>query len=489
MNILMAASEMTPFCQTGGLGDVVGSLPKALSDLGIKVSVIIPLYRKVDRKKYGLIPHGRKISFSFAGRSESFRLFKADWGKAIVFFVNKPEYFDREECYGTGDIDYPDNAERFIFFSRAVVECALRLRPAPGVIHCHDWQTGLIPVLLANLARGDKKSRKIATVFTIHNLGYQGIFPREAMNLTGLDWPLFNPEGLEFWDRINFLKGGMVFADLLTTVSRKYAEEIQTPEYGFGLEGVARRHRDKLTGILNGANYDNWNPSADPYLPFHYSSQAPGGKAACKQALQAELDLTVDLKTPLVGMVSRLAEQKGIELLLASADSLVNSGIEIAVLGLGPESVHQRLKELSARWPQRFRCAIGYDTRLSHLITAGSDFMLMPSRYEPCGLNQIYSLRYGTIPIVRATGGLEDTVTDIREDPASGNGFKFREYSPNAFAETVELAVDFYRRGGDIWKKLMANAFAADFGWSQSARYYLEVYERACRGKRPESHK
>ncbi|OGG00416.1 MAG: starch synthase [Candidatus Glassbacteria bacterium RIFCSPLOWO2_12_FULL_58_11] len=483
MRVLFASSEMSPFARTGGLGDVVGALPAALSALGAEVSVVLPLYRSIDRQKFVLAPFGGTRRAPVAGRSMSFSLQKASLGPVSVYFVDRPEYFHRENYYGTTDSDYPDNAERFIFFSRAVLALASLLEPRPQVIHCHDWQSALVPVYSAMDREYKVRFKDSATVLTLHNLGYQGIFPRVEMQTAGLGPSLFTPAGLEFWGQMNFLKGGIVFADALTTVSRKYAEEIQTPELGFGLDGVIRVCREKLTGILNGVDYARWDPLSDPFLLSTYGPGNLAGKAACKRALQRELKLEVDPKIPLVGMVSRLVEQKGIDLVTQHLSRLMSLKMQLAVLGLGAERYHERLRAFAAKHPGRFACHIGYQERLSHLIEAGSDFFLMPSRYEPCGLNQIYSLRYGTLPIVRATGGLEDTVIDLRDNPRRGNGFKFSAYTAEALRETVKLALSTYRKGGKTWDRLIANAFKADFGWETSARGYLEVYREAYRRK------
>ncbi len=484
MNILMAASEMAPYCKTGGLGDVICALPRALAREGARVSVILPLYRAVDRAAYGLKPVGKQLAVGMGSRTESCRILRASLEEAVdVYFVDHPGYFDREELYGPPGQAYPDNDERYIFFSRVVVELATNLRPRPHVIHCHDWQTGIVPSYPANLFRYERSLNNVATVFTIHNIGYQGIFPRQSLELTGLAPDVFTPEGLEFWDRVNLMKAGIVFADALTTVSQGYAREIQTPEFGFGLDGVIRKFQHKLFGIMNGADYELWDPATDCHLPANYSPAKPAGKQRCKRALQEELGLEPDPGLPLLGMVSRLAEQKGVELLIESAERLLGHELQIVVLGVGSERLEHDLRELAVRFPGRFAAVTEFNVRLSHLVEAGADIFLMPSRYEPCGLNQIYSLKYGTIPVVRATGGLDDSVVDVRIDPEAGTGFKFQDYSAGSFAATVEEAVDWFRDRRREWKKLMANAFAQDFGWQVSARRYLEVYHWAFSNK------
>ena len=479
MHILLATSEMEPFARTGGLGDVLGSLPKALAELGVQVSIVLPLYRMVDRKKYGLEPFGQSRKILVDEKLESYRLFKTAWGKIDVYFVEKSSYFDREEIYGTTDRDYPDNAERFIFFSRAVVDLACQIQPELHIIHVNEWQTGIIPVYLSTHRDIRARFQKTATVFTIHNLGYQGIFPKADFRYTGLDWSVFSPETLEFNGKLNLLKGGIVFSDVLSTVSRKYAEEILTPEFSFDLGEVLQQNRQKLFGILNGVDYDIWNPSTDKFLPANFSPESPAGKAKCKRFLQAELKLPVNPKIPLLGMITRLVEQKGIDLLTESLGELMAQDIQLAILGVGDERYQEKLRDLSRRWPDRFVFVVDYNDRLSHLIEAGSDFFIMPSRYEPCGLNQICSLKYGTVPIVRATGGLDDTVVDVRRHPHQGSGFKFEDYSSEAFFQTVKEALVYYRSRKEDWKRIMTNAFMADFSWDVSARRYLDIYNWA----------
>jgi len=483
MNILMAATEMEPFAQTGGLGDVLGALPAALAKQGQKVSVVLPLYRIIRRETSNLQPFGRSRSVPVGDRKVEYRVYRKTHGKVEVYFIDKPEYFNRDRLYGYSSGDYADNAERFVFFSRSVVELACGLRPGPHVIHGHDWQTGLIPVYLATLYKDDPRLSKVISVFTIHNIGYQGLFRRKAMRLTGLDESLFSPEGLEFYDKLNLLKGGIVFSDAVTTVSPRYAEEIQTEEYGWGLHEVLLRYRDKLNGILNGADYRAWNPASDRFLPCNYSPADPSGKARCKQALQEETGLILRPETPVVGMVTRLTGQKGIDLLAGSVEGLMKLDLQIVILGQGDEPYEELIQDFSRRFAGSFACRIAFDKRLSHLIQAGSDFFLMPSRYEPCGLSQIYSLKYGTIPIVRATGGLDDTVVDLADDPGQGNGFKFAEYSAEALVKTVEKALYFYRNRPGQLRRAAANAFAADFGWSLSARSYLDHYRRTYKNK------
>lgn len=481
MKVLFAASEMMPYAHTGGLGDVIGSLPHALAGLGVEVAVALPFFRKVQALDLGLVESVSRHLVQLGQRIEGFRVLSHENNGVRVFFVDKPEYFDRDGFYlDANGHDFPDNAERFIFFNRAVLELALSMQERPRIIHCHDWQAGLIPACLATLHGEDQRFAETATVFTIHNIGYQGLFPGAAsMPLTGLDWSLYTPDGLEYYDNINMLKAGIVFSDALTTVSEKYAEEIQTPEYGLGMDGIIRAHKDKLTGILNGVDYKRWDPATDRFLPRNYGPDDPSGKRECKEALVRELGLKSGADIPLLGMVTRLAGQKGIDILIQAMDEIMSLDVNLVLLGVGSRELEERMQELDRKFEGRLSAGIRFDERLSHLIEAGSDFFLMPSRYEPSGLNQIYSLKYGTIPIVRATGGLDDTIVDVEQYPASGNGFKFSEYTPQALAACVARAVQYYRERPDDWKALMGRAFREDFSWKRSAGRYVETYRRA----------
>ncbi len=480
MRILLAATEMEPFASTGGMGDVLGALPPALAALGARVSVALPRYGFIDPLEHGLKPYGcNGRSVPVGGLNKRFSVLRKTHEGVEVLFVDQPTFFDRDNIYGTADSDYPDNAERFVFFTRAVLQLAAAMRPRPDVVHFHDWHTALGPVYMARDPDTVNSLRSTAAVLTIHNLGYQGIFPRPEMVTAGLGPELFNQNALEFWGQMNFLKGGIVFSDAVIAVSRKYAEEIQTDEFGFGLEGIIRTHSNKLFGIMNGANYSRWDPRTDPNLPANFDRTSLRGKARCKSALQREMKLDENPGIPLVGMVTRLVEQKGLELLAESIERIMEQDVQFAVLGLGAERYHSRLLEFAQRWPGKFSTVIGFNERLSHLIEAGSDIFLMPSRYEPCGLNQLYSLRYGAVPVVRATGGLDDTVIDADVDPARGNGFKFAEFDSKAMANRLSRALSLFRNDQGRWRKLVDNAFQADFSWGVSARAHLEVFRWA----------
>jgi starch synthase len=473
----MAASEVTPFAKTGGLGDVLNALPRALRHFGVDVSVVMPAYGTIPRDRFSLAPTGIHVDAPVSDRIVTAEVLRADLGEGVpLYLIAADQYFARDGLYGTAGGDYADNPERFAFFSRAVLALISQLG-APDVVHCHDWQTGLVPAFLrADYVRYPALER-VATVHTIHNLGYQGIFWRFDWHLLNLDWRFFTPQWLEFHDHINYLKAGLVFADALTTVSPTYAREIQTPAFGHGLEGVLTARRDILTGILNGADYMEWNPEHDAHIAQRYSLHDLRGKAVCKADLQATVGLPVDTGLPLIGIVSRLADQKGFDLIAAAAPALMQRPLQMVVLGAGDARYQNLLQELARLHPERLSVQIAFDETLAHKIEAGSDMFLMPSRYEPCGLNQLYSLRYGTPPVVHATGGLEDTIEDVDADAVRGTGFKFGPYTTGALLGALDRALDAYRRP-DLWTAIMRNAMRADFSWDRSAAAYIELYQR-----------
>jgi starch synthase len=468
----MAASEMAPYAQTGGLGDVVAALPVALADLGVAVHVVVPAYRTIDWEAASAEPSGT-LEVRVGGARRDVQLRTARRGALTVSFVEADDYFGRDHLYGGPYGDYPDNAERFAFFSRAVLALAARLEPPPDVLHCHDWQTALVPVFAR--AFPDPRLAAARTLLTVHNLGYQGIFPSSVWPLLDLDWSYFTPRTLEFYGQVNFLKGGLVFADTLTTVSRRYAEEILTPEHGHGLDGVLREHRDVLHGILNGVDYTSWDPRHDPHIAAAYGPDDSSGKAACKADLQARFGLRIAPHTPLFGMVTRFADQKGLDILTAAIPELLRHDLQLAILGNGDARYEHALAAEGRRAPERLAVRIAYDTAAAHQVEAGADAFLMPSRYEPCGLNQMYSLRYGTVPVVRATGGLDDTVTEFDPTTGHGNGFKFTPHTPEALLDAVRRALDVYHRPAD-WRRLIRKGMACDFSWRLPAARYLELY-------------
>jgi starch synthase len=479
MRILFVASEGLPFSKTGGLADVVEALPKALVAQGHDVAVVLPRYRNTQIKNIVIksltVPMGTALRFPAIADG-------ARPGGVQYFFVDDPEYFDREQLYGVGGRDYPDNAERFAEFARAAIELAKQLW-LPDVIHCHDWQSALVPVLLRTAYTADPQLSALPVIFTIHNMGYHGLFARDVLARIGLPDSLFRMDALEFFGHLNYLKGGLLFSDYLTTVSRKYAEEIQTSEYGHGLDGVVRTRADHLVGILNGVDYSVWNPEVDSLIAARYSARDLSGKQVCKRDLLAQFQLPEEnLERPLIGIVSRFADQKGFDLLAQVADTLMGEDLAIVALGSG-EAKHERMfRELSQQFPKRLAVKIAYDNTLAHKIEAGADIFLMPSRYEPCGLNQIYSLRYGTVPVVRATGGLDDTIEPF--DPASGRGtgFKFSEYTGPALLAALREALAVYA-DKTAWRRLESNGMAKDFSWNASALEYGRLYDVARKGR------
>ena len=488
LKILFATPEAVPFAKTGGLADVAGALPKSLRALGCEIKLIMPYYRKV--KDSGL-PHqylGQEIEVSLGNEKLKADIYLGHLNQDIpVYFIGREEFFDREYLYGTAKGDYFDNAERFIFFSRAALTFCQSLGFSPDIIHHHEWQTGLIPAYLKSLYQNDPLFSGCATVFTIHNIAYQGLFKKEKFGLTGLPQEMYSPEGIEFWERINFMKAGIVYADVINTVSKKYSEEIQTSEYGYGLEGILTKIKESLYGILNGVDYEDWDPSHDPHLIARYDAKDLSGKKQCKKDLLEEFDLPSSLEeVPLLGMISRLADQKGFDLLMEISEELFALNIGFVLLGTGEQKYHDLLTQVVQKYPQKAGIRIAYDDRLAHKIEAGADFFLMPSKYEPCGLNQIYSLKYGTIPVVRATGGLDDTITPYDPATKKGNGFKFTRYDAKEFLNTLKLAISFYYQPGH-WRQLLQNAMAADFSWRKSAQSYLELYRKAMEKKRRSS--
>ncbi|MBI5588573.1 MAG: glycogen synthase GlgA [Deltaproteobacteria bacterium] len=477
LNVLIASPEATPFAKTGGLAEVAGSLTVALKDLGCNVALIIPFHRQVAEGNFDVKPVDIDVMVPAGLRKIGVEVLKGTSKGVPVFFIRRDEYFDRSFLYGTPEGDYFDNIERFAFFSRAVIETAKAIGFRPDVIHCNDWQTGLVPAYLRDSYSKDPFFSKTAIVFTIHNIAYQGVFPAELFGLTGLSPGLFGPEGLEFWGRISLLKAGLVYSGMLTTVSTAYSREIQTEEHGAGLEGVLRKRSKDLHGVLNGIDYGEWNPETDPLIPARYSEKDLRGKARCKQALLKEFGLELKAGTPLIGMISRLTEQKGFDILCEAMPAIMERGPGMVILGSGDRKYQDLIKGLAVRYPEKLSVRIAFDHRLSHLVEAGSDIFLMPSRYEPCGLNQMYSLRYGTVPVVRATGGLDDTVRDYAEP--SPNGFKFAEYAPEALTAKVMEAIAAY---GDkkAWKALQTEGIREVFSWEVSAGKYMDIYTKAC---------
>jgi len=475
----MASPEIAPFAKTGGLSDVLDSLPKALERLGLRVSLIMPAYRSVLQSGFPLEDTGVRFTVPISHRQEEGILLKTRTGSTITtYFIRADRYFDRDYLYSTPEGDYPDNAERFTFFARAILE-VLKLDP-PAILHAHDWQSALAITFLKAQPHLYPELSSVKTIFTIHNLGYQGIFWYLDWHLLNLDWSFFTPKYLEFYGKINFLKGGLVFADAITTVSPTYAKEIKTAEQGFGLEGVFQERAASLVGILNGADYDIWNPATDPFIAKTYCLENLSEKKVCKTDLQRSFYLPENPALPLIGMVSRLATQKGFDLLAESLDELVSREIQFVLLGTGDRQYQEFFSKASVRYPGKVGVRIAFDESLSHKIIAGADVFLMPSRYEPGGLTQIYSLKYGTIPVVRATGGLKNTIEEFDPKTGTGNGFVFGPYEVRALLEVVDRALSLLSQKEE-WATLMKNAMAADFSWERSAQAYLDLYQKLMR--------
>jgi starch synthase len=481
MKILFVASEGLPFSKTGGLADVVEALPKALVAAGHHVVVVLPRYRGTKVASVAL--PSVTIAVGATQRFPSI-VDGGDVDRVRYFFVDDPEYFDREQLYGVKGIDYPDNPERFGEFSKAAIELAKRVWQ-PDVIHCHDWQSGLVPVMLRTIYAADPLVGNLPVVFTVHNMGYHGLFPRDILGKLGLPDSLFHMDALEFYGKVNFLKGGLVYSDYLTTVSRKYAQEIQTAEYGHGLEGVIRKRADRMVGILNGVDYSAWSPEEDAFTAAKYSARDLLGKKVCKKDLLQTFKLPADpagQQRPLIGIVSRFADQKGFDLIAKIAPELMKEDLAIAALGAGEPKYELLFNELAAKYPAKVAVQVKYDNAIAHKIEAGADMFLMPSRYEPCGLNQIYSLRYGTVPIVRATGGLDDTIEPFNAKTGQGTGFKFTEYDGSALLACIREALGVYKNPVH-WQKLQQNGMAKDYSWGASAGTYAKLYEAAVKAR------
>lgn len=476
-SVLMIASEALPFSKTGGLADVMGALPSAVARLGWQVTLAVPRYRGVTAGT--LI---ERVPLDVGGYHASVGLYEeaiADGVTALL--VDEPDLYDRDQLYAEGMVDYPDNPRRFAVLCRAALDAAVRQGVAPTIVHAHDWQAGLAPVYLQTLYRADPVLAGTPSVFTIHNLAYQGIAEPDWLPRLDLPWSLLGIEQLEFWGKISLLKGGINYASIITTVSRQYAREIQTPAFGFGFDGILRRRAADLVGILNGIDVVQWDPSRDPFLPAPITPADASGKRTAKRAVLAKYGLPTDepgLARPLIGMISRMVDQKGLDLIAAVAEDLPSLGASFVVLGTGEARYQEMWRRLAARHPDRIGARIGFDEGLAHLIEGGADMFLMPSQFEPCGLNQMYSLRYGTVPIVRRVGGLADTVVDYAPRRTKATGFVFDEYTPRALLDALTRALAVFRNT-ERWRAIQAAGMACDHSWDRSAREYVKIYERA----------
>jgi starch synthase len=484
LNILLVSSEVEPFAKTGGLADVSSALPKALKELGHEVRIMLPRYRFISEWKFKLHDIIRLKDIPIpVGKTEESANVKSSFisnlkDKVQVYFLDNAKYFGRDGTYQSpgGKKDYKDNDERFVFFARGVLETLKRLGWQPDIIHCNDWQTGLIPAYLKTLYADDPFFKSVKTVFTIHNMAYQGAFPPDSYAKSLLPDGLFNSDGVEAYGKFNFLKTGIHFADIVTTVSQRYAQEIcDSEELGCGLNGLLSHRRKDLHGIINGIDYQVWNPSTDDSIFRKYDVKSIEAKADNKKALTERFALDHSPTTPIIGAITRLVAQKGFDLVLEVFDELMKMNVQFVLVASGEKPLEKKFEQLRKKYPKQFGVFIGFDEKLAHLVEAGSDMILMPSRYEPCGLNQMYSMRYGTVPLVRATGGLEDSVDDYSGN-GKGTGFKFEQFDAKELLKTVQRALKVYEQP-DEWKKLVRNGMQKDFSWENSARKYVSLYK------------
>jgi len=478
MNIAFCSSEMASLAKVGGLADVTESLPKAMRMRGENICVFLPLYKQIkDERGKELRDTGVEFSSWMDGGNRLVHLWEINVHGVPVFLIEHDPYFMRDHPYGTPHGDYPDNPYRFALFSKAVLEAIVKLGLNVDVIHCNDWETSLVPLYHKFKYNDEPSLKRVGTLFTIHNLAYQGVFQKDVLPKIGLDWSLFHMDALEYYGNINYLKGGILFSDIVNTVSPTYAQEIQTRHFGYGLDGVLRKRSQHLFGVINGIDYEEWNPATDSRIYENYSVDSLEGKRKNKKMLQKDEGLAPS-DGPLMGMVGRLVEQKGIELLHVVLGDVVSMGTQVIVLGSGEERYHDMLLGLQERYKDSVSINIGYDDVLAARIYAGCDLFAMPSRYEPCGLGQMISLRYGTIPVVRATGGLADTIQEYDPETGEGNGFLFRSFKPGEFLKAIERAYRAYQLR-DKWESLIKKAMGLDFSWGTSAQKYLELYQLA----------
>ncbi len=488
LNILYITSEVEPFSKTGGLADVSAALPQTLKELGHEVRIIVPRYGCVSERKFKLhnVLRLKEIPIQIGNKSVQANIksstIEGMKAKVQIYFIENQEYFSHQDLYvdSATKKDFPNNDERFTFFSKSVLETLKRLGWQPDILHMNDWQTGLIPAYIKTVFNNDPFFTNTATVFTIHNLAYQGLFPATSFNKTGLPRQIFTPEGIEFYGKLNCLKAGLVFSDAITTVSPKYAQEIQSsPEYGFGLEGLLQKRKHDLSGIINGIDYHVWNPEMDDLIAVRYSAKELELKGENKRFLLHELGMEYNADIPVIGMISRLTDQKGFDIISEVFDDIMKLNIQFILLGTGERKYHELFEKIQKKYPGKVSINLKFDNTLAHLIEAGADMFLMPSKYEPCGLNQLYSLRYGTVPIVRATGGLDDTIDDV-ESLSKGTGFKFLKYDGKELLKTIHRAVKTFA-DKNTWHKIMRNGMAKDFSWESSAKQYITLYRKLLR--------
>jgi len=477
MKVVFATSEMSPFAKTGGLADVSGSLPAALADKGMDVKVFMPKYKSIDRTKYVLTECIKSITVSIGDESFTGTVYECeDYHEDVsLFLVEQKAFFEREGLYGDDEGDYQDNDKRFIFFQKVILETLRQIDFRPDIIHCNDWQTALLPIYLKENST-DEFFSETKSVFTIHNLAYQGIFEKDTFDRTGLPQHVFSPDGVEFYGKANFIKGAILYADHLTTVSQRYAEEIQLTDCGYGLEGVIRARVDRLSGIVNGVDFNEWNSATDKDITVNFKPGDLDKKYINKGVLQKENGLKVDRDIPLIGMVCRLVNQKGLDILESILPEIAALKVQLVLLGTGDVRYHRRLRSLAEEHPKKFGINILFDEQMAKRIYAGSDIFLVPSLFEPCGLGQLIAYRFATVPLVRQTGGLADTVIDFNKHTKKGTGFVFSDYSSEALLSAIKKAVTYYKDRA-LWKTIIKNAQALDYSWNASAEKYVELYE------------
>jgi starch synthase len=481
LRVIFVSAEVAPFAKSGELAEVASALPKYLSYLGMEVSVFMPKYRRPEIESLPKEIVASDLSVSLGEVKAKARVYKSELGKYDIYFIDNAKYFLRENIYGTGRGEYLDNDERFVFFNRAVLEFLLKAKMSADIIHCNNWPTALIPVLLKTQYAKKSPLSNVATVFTLHNISYQGEFPPETLSLTGLNWSYFSQLSLN--GKFNFLKAGILFSDAINTVSSSYKREILTKKYGFGLHGLLKQRKSVFSSIRNGMDYEIWDPERDPYIESNYSASSLEGKDINKRDLCREFGLTIDPGVPLISVVSYMTANKGFDILLEAMGKLMEMNLGFVILGHGDEKYERAFLSLQKQHLGRLVVKVDMNPALLHKVAAGVDIVLVPSRYEPCGLNQLYSFRYGSVPVVRATGGLRETVKPFSAKTLKGNGFLFREYSSEALVEAVKRALRWYKKT-KMWKMIMQNGLTEDFSWEQAAKRYAKLYERSLQIKR-----
>ncbi|MDP2981075.1 MAG: glycogen synthase GlgA [Candidatus Omnitrophota bacterium] len=474
MNILLVSPEVFPFAKTGGLADVAGALPEALAKKGHKVSVILPYYQLVKKNGFKPALFKRNISLRMNNREEVFNLLLMKNNGVDVYFIEKNEYYDREFLYGTPQGDYQDNAFRFAFYAKAILASIPHIGKQ-DIYHCNDWQSGLVPLYIKTHHQDDPMFNKAKVLFTIHNMAYQGLFPKDVVPYLDISWDLFTPSGIEFWDKLSFMKTGIIFSDAISTVSKGYSKEILTSEFGCGLDGLLKTREKDLYGIINGVDYSVWNPAIDKFIAKKYDENDLNGKAECKKDLAKAFEIKYNARRPLAAMITRLAEQKGIDLIVNIMKDILKEA-DFVILGFGDERYNNIFKGLAKKYKGKVGVSVKFDNALSHKIEAGADMFLMPSRYEPCGLNQMYSLKYATVPVVRAVGGLDDTIQNFNPSTKKGNGFKFKDATNEALSGAIKDAVTVFKNK-KLWDGLLKNCVACDYSWESSAEQYLKLYK------------